>query len=31
VQTYIWHILAKMAAKGRVEIDRETLRHGVSQ
>jgi DNA-binding CsgD family transcriptional regulator len=30
VQTYISHILAKLGAKGRVEIVREALRHGVS-
>jgi DNA-binding CsgD family transcriptional regulator len=30
VQTYISHILTKLGAKGRVEIVRETLRHGVS-
>jgi DNA-binding CsgD family transcriptional regulator len=30
VQTYISRILAKLGAKGRVEIVREALRHGVS-
>ena len=30
VQTYISHILAKLGAKGRVEIVREALRHGIS-
>jgi DNA-binding CsgD family transcriptional regulator len=30
VQTYISHILAKLGAKGRVEIVREALRQGVS-
>ena len=30
VQTYISHILAKLGAKGRVDIVREALRHGVS-
>jgi DNA-binding CsgD family transcriptional regulator/tetratricopeptide (TPR) repeat protein len=30
VQTYISHILSKLGAKGRVEIVREALRHGVS-
>ena len=30
VQTYISHILTKLGAKGRVEIVREALRHGVS-
>ena len=30
VQTYISHILAKLGAKGRVNIVREALRHGVS-
>ena len=30
VQTYISHILAKLDAKGRVEIVREALRQGVS-
>jgi DNA-binding CsgD family transcriptional regulator len=30
VQTYISHILAKLGAKGRVEIAREALRQGIS-
>jgi hypothetical protein len=30
VQTYISRILTKLGAKGRVEIVREALRHGVS-
>ena len=30
VQTYISRILSKLGAKGRVEIVREALRHGVS-
>ena len=30
VQTYISHILGKLGAKGRVEIVREALRHGIS-
>ncbi|HEY1322569.1 MAG TPA: helix-turn-helix transcriptional regulator, partial [Streptosporangiaceae bacterium] len=30
VQTYISHILAKLGAKGRVDIVREALRQGVS-
>jgi len=30
VQTYISRILAKLGAKGRVEIVREALRHGIS-
>jgi DNA-binding CsgD family transcriptional regulator len=30
VQTYISHILAKLGAKGRVEIVREALRQDVS-
>jgi DNA-binding CsgD family transcriptional regulator len=30
VQTYISHILTKLGAKGRVDIAREALRHGVS-
>ena len=30
VQTYIPRILAKLGAKGRVEIVREALRHGVT-
>jgi DNA-binding CsgD family transcriptional regulator len=29
VQTHISHILGKLGAKGRVEIVREVLRHGV--
>jgi hypothetical protein len=30
VQTYISHVLAKLGAKGRVEIVREALRRGIS-
>ena len=30
VQTYISHILAKLGARGRVDIVREALRQGVS-
>ena len=30
VQTYISHILAKLGVKGRVDIVREALRHGIS-
>ena len=30
IQTYISHILAKLGAKGRVDIVREALRQGVS-
>ena len=30
VQTYISHILAKLGAKGRVDIAREALRQGIS-
>jgi DNA-binding CsgD family transcriptional regulator len=30
VQTYISHILAKLGAKGRADIVREALRHGIS-
>lgn len=30
VQTYIFHILTKLGAKGRIEIVREALRQGVS-
>ena len=30
VQTYISHILAKLGAKGRVDIVREAVRQGVS-
>jgi DNA-binding CsgD family transcriptional regulator len=30
VQAHISHILAKLGAKGRVDIVREALRHGIS-
>ena len=30
VQTHISHILSKLGAKGRVEIVREVLHHGIS-
>jgi len=30
VQTYVSHVLAKLGAKGRIDIVRETLRQGIS-